>query len=72
MTSTDKTRFGHLFAAAALTAVVLLRASPATAVSGPTFGDHVAQCARTQGISGTHNPGMHQGPHTWDGMTCNP
>ena len=71
MTSTGKTRFGRSIAAAALTAVVLLQASPATAVSGPTFGDHV-QCARTMGFSGSHNPGMHQGAHNWDGMTCNP
>ena len=72
MTSTGKTRFGRSIAAAALTAVVLLQASPATAVSGPTFGDHVVQCARTMGFSGSHNPGMHQGAHNWDGMTCNP
>lgn len=72
MTSTGTTRFGRSIAAAALTAVVLLQASPATAVSGPTFGDHVAQCARTMGFSGSHNPGMHQGAHNWDGMTCNP
>jgi hypothetical protein len=72
MTSTGKTRLGRFFAAAALTAVVLLQASPATAVSGATFGDHVAQCARTMGFSEEHNPGMHQGAHNWDGMTCSP
>lgn len=72
MTRNGTTRFGCLFAAATLTAVVLLHASPATAVSGPTFGDHVAECARTMGLSGTHNPGVHQGAHNWDGLTGNP
>ncbi|MBK5250840.1 MAG: hypothetical protein JJE50_15645 [Actinomycetales bacterium] len=72
MTSNGTTRFGRSIAAAALTAIVLLLASPATTVSGTTFGDRVAQRARTTGFSGTHNPGMHQGAHNWNGMTCNP
>lgn len=72
MHGTGSARFGRPIAAAALTAFVLLLASPATAVSGPTFGDHVTQCARTMGFSGSHNPGMHQGAHNWDGMTCSP
>ncbi len=61
-----------LTAALATTAVVL--ATPATAFagqpSGADFGQHVRTCAQTMGLTGQHNPGMHQGYAGWDGMTC--
>ena len=64
----------RILIAAALTAgaVVLpvAGASAATPNPGPAFGQHVSECARTMGFSGTHNPGMHQGRAGWDGMTC--
>ena len=39
---------------------------------GPAYGQHVAQCAKTMGFSGTHNPGMHHGKAGWNGMSCMP
>ncbi|HEX6872079.1 MAG TPA: hypothetical protein VF163_13355 [Micromonosporaceae bacterium] len=51
----------------------VLTPAAAMADAGPTgaeFGQHVQDCARTMGLSGTHNPGMHQGRAGWDGMTC--
>jgi hypothetical protein len=45
-------------------------ASAAAPDQGPAFGQHVSQCAKTMGFSGTHNPGvMHQGKSGWDGAT---
>jgi len=45
-------------------------ASAAAPEPGPAFGQHVSQCAKTMGFSGTHNPGvMHQGKSGWDGVT---
>lgn len=82
MISRRSTTFGRALATAAVAAVVLLHASPATAMSGPgpgesvvtgsAFGEHVAGCARGAGFSGTHNPGMHQGAHGWDRMHATP
>jgi len=40
---------------------VLLSAGAASAAAptpGPSFGQHVSDCARTMGFSGTHNPGV--------------
>lgn len=37
-------------------------ASAAMPAPGPSFGQHVSECARTTGFSGKHNPGvMRQG-----------
>lgn len=36
----------------------------------PTFGPHVADCARATGFDGAHNPGMHQGAAGWDRAAC--
>jgi hypothetical protein len=60
---------GFVVAGAVATAVL---AAPATAAaetdSGQGFGQHVLTCAQTMGFDGTHNPGMHQGFASWDGM----
>ena len=40
---------------------VLLSAGAASAsmpAPGPSFGQHVSDCASTRGFSGTHNPGF--------------
>ncbi|MEO6144847.1 MAG: hypothetical protein ABIP19_12795 [Dermatophilaceae bacterium] len=50
-------------------AVALPAAGASAATTDPAFGSHVAQCARTMGFNGAHNPGMHQGASGWDGMT---
>jgi len=78
MISRNSTELGRALATAAVAAVVLLQASPATATSGPApgesvasgpaYGEHVAKCAHGAGFSSTHNPGMHQGAHGWDLM----
>ncbi|GAA2102988.1 hypothetical protein GCM10009841_19850 [Microlunatus panaciterrae] len=56
------------------TAALVLLASPAATAqaeqTGRDFGHHVAGCAQTLGMSGSHNPGMHQGLSDWDGMPC--
>ncbi len=56
---------------AVLTGLLL---TPAAAVAaGPPdepFGQHVRTCAQTEGLSGSHNPGMHHGYAGWDGMPC--
>lgn len=38
--------------------------------TGRDFGQHVADCARTTDMDGSHNPGMHQGFANWDGSPC--
>ncbi|RYV49696.1 hypothetical protein [Pengzhenrongella frigida] len=78
MFSKNSTRTGRALATAAIAAIVLLQASPASATGGlapsesvargPGYGEHVAECARGAGFSGTHNPGMQQGAHGWDMM----
>lgn len=58
---------------AAAAAVVLVMPTAATAQAEPTgrdFGRHVAECAQTSGMDGSHNPGMHQGFSNWDGLPC--
>lgn len=67
----SSTKLGRAVATAAVAAVVLLQASPASATSenaggesvagSPAYGQHVAECAQGAGFSGTHNPGMHRG-----------
>ena len=47
-----------------------LPAVPALADAPSTFGQHVQVCAQTDGFTGAHNPGMHQGAAGWDGQTC--
>lgn len=52
---------------------VLLPSTGALAAApdpGPSFGQHVSECARTTGLSAIHNPGMHQGKSGWQGMSC--
>lgn len=52
---------------------VLVTPNAASAQAEPTgrdFGHHVAKCAQTSGMNGSHNPGMHQGFSDWDGMPC--
>ena len=73
MSTKSSTKLGRAVATAAVAAVVLLQASPASATSenarsesvasGPAYGQHVSECAHGAGFSGTHNPGMHQGAH---------
>ena len=58
---------------AATAAFVLVTPTAATAQPEPTgrdFGHHVAECAQTSGLDGSHNPGMHQGFSNWDGLPC--
>lgn len=60
-----------VFAATLIAGGVLLPsfgASAATPDRGPAFGQHVSQCAKTMGFSGTHNPGMHEGKSGWGHM----
>jgi len=50
-----------LLATAVAAGTVLLSASAASAATptpGPTFGQHVSNCATTMGFSGTHNPAV--------------
>ncbi len=50
-----------LLATALAAGTVLLSAAAASAATpapGPTFGQHVSECAQTMGFSGTHNPSM--------------
>lgn len=57
----------------AATAAFVLAIPTASAQAGPTgrdFGHHVAQCAQTAGMDGSHSPGMHQGLSGWDGLPC--
>ena len=64
-----RTRCIVLPAGTAATALIL--ALPGTATAGPSdYGQHVRHCAQTMGLSGEHNPGMHQGNAGWDGMAC--
>lgn len=42
----------------------------ALASPSDNFGSHVRACAQTMGLSGSHNPGMHQGAAGWDGLPC--
>jgi len=56
-------------------ALVLSAGGASAAAAAPAaaaFGNHVSQCAKTMGFSGTMNPGaMHQGKSGWEpGMTC--
>ena len=65
-----RTRTGLMAVVLAVTTATLV-AVPATATAD-TFGHHVAACAQTEGFSGSHNPGMHQGASSWDGTGCTP
>ena len=59
--------------AALAAGTVLLPSAGAFAAApdpGPSFGQHVFECARTTGFSAIHNPGMHQGKSGWQGMGC--
>ncbi len=60
--------FRRFVVAAAVTAAVLLTPAMASAGTGTgrDFGQHVATCAQTMGLDGTHNPGMHRGFADWD------
>lgn len=61
------TRF--VVAGALAAAVVSVPAmANAQTMAGRDFGRHVATCAQTMGLSGTHNPGMHQGITGWEPM----
>ena len=61
---------GLLVGATTMTLLTGVGAGPAAAATGPGFGQHVSGCAQPMGFSGTHNPGMHQGAHHWDGLPC--
>ena len=66
-----------LVATAMAAGTVLLSASAASAATpnpGPAFGQHVSDCAKTMGFSGTHNPSvMHGGMSGMDmAMTTSP
>lgn len=65
----------QVFAAVVSATATLLLATPVFAnaqlePSGRDFGQHVAHCAQTMGLDGTHNPGIHRGFSGWDGMPC--
>jgi len=63
--------FRPLALAAIVTTAVLATPPAAQAEpSGADYGQHVRVCAQTMGLSGDHNPGMHQGYAGWNGMTC--
>ena len=63
----------HALAALTVAVVaVLAGAAPADADTGAAFGDHVATCAQGGMLSGTHNPGTHDGIVGWDGSSCTP
>lgn len=55
---------------AAFVLVTPTAASAQAEPAGRDFGQHVAECAQTSGMDGTHNPGMHQGFSGWDGLPC--
>lgn len=58
---------------AATAAFALVTTTAASAQAEPTgreFGHHVAACAQSSGMDGSHNPGMHQGFSNWDGLPC--
>lgn len=60
-------------AVAATVTLVLASPTAASAQADPTgrdFGHHVAECAQTSDMNGSHNPGMHQGFSNWDGLPC--
>jgi hypothetical protein len=69
MTSTRRIAFASMLVSAAFL-VAAPAAAQAAVATGADFGQHVRVCAQTMGLSGTHNPGMHQGYAGWDGMTC--
>lgn len=50
-------------------AAISMTGSPARAAEPDAFGQHVRDCAQV-GLSGEHNPGMHEGAAGWTGMTC--
>lgn len=50
----------------------LLPGPAAMADDNSAFGQHIVDCARNVGFSGTHNPGMHHGASRWSGMACEP
>lgn len=61
-----------VLAAALAAGTVLLPSAGAFAAApdpGPSFGQHVSECARTMGFSAIHNPGMHQGKSGWQDMS---
>lgn len=58
---------------AATAAFVLATPTAASARAEPVaqhLGHHVADCAQTPGIDGSHNPGRHRGFSTWNGLPC--
>ncbi len=60
----------RLLALTVLTAALTLPASAALADTPDSFGAHVRDCAQSVGLSGDHNPGMHDGASGWDGTPC--
>lgn len=56
--------------AAAISATLVL-VGAAAASAADDFGQHVRTCAQVTGLTGDHNPGMHDGAAGWDpSETC--
>jgi hypothetical protein len=51
--------------AAAISAALML-VGAAAASAADDFGQHVRTCAQGMGLTGDHNPGMHDGAAGWD------
>ncbi|MFP5336362.1 MAG: hypothetical protein ACLGIV_13720 [Actinomycetes bacterium] len=50
--------------------IVLAPPAAAAPAPQPAFGQHVSECARTTGLDGDHNPGMHRGITGWHAHSC--
>jgi hypothetical protein len=50
-----------MFGVVAVTMGLAPVAALADVATGTEYGEHVAHCAQMMGLSGEHNPGMHQG-----------
>ena len=57
-----------LVGAAAATLLATPVSASADSGTGHQFGQHVSMCAQDTGLSGIHNPGMHEGFAGWDLM----
>ena len=67
---------GAVLSTVVVTATTVLMLGTPTAANaraeptGRDFGQHVAECAQSWGMDGSHNPGMHHGFSDWDGLPC--
>jgi hypothetical protein len=54
----------------AAAAAALATPSAAAAADGRRYGQHVVHCAQDVGFDDAHNPGMHQGFHSFTDHEC--